>query len=144
VTPAEIIERIFTTENPATGSRPPAQIAWVVFEHGTAFFTAPTDALGADASFDALADAARAALRELGPVGVGSASADFRTSRLDGWFPDAPIWFVSFDHPAIATVIESEGGDLEIGLMARSLRQQDHDEPTIALVRRFDGATRAA
>ena len=142
MTPAEILERVFTTDNPTTGSKPPPQMAWVVFEHGTAFFTAPSDALAADASFDTLADAAKAALAELGPVHVGTSSADFNTSRLEGWFPDEPVWFVSFDHPAIATIIESEGSDLAVGMMARSLRQQDHDSLNVVLVRRFDGTKR--
>ena len=96
-TPSEVIERVFTTANPTTGSQPPPDIAWVLFEHGTAFFTAPNDDVPVDASFDALADAARAALRELGPVGVGSASADFNTARLDGWYPDEPVWFVTYN-----------------------------------------------
>ena len=142
MTPAEIIERVFTTANPTTGSQPPPQMAWVIFEHGTAFFAAPSDALAADASFDTLADAATAALAELGPVHVGTSSADVNPSRLDGWFPEEPVWFVSFDHPAIATVVVVESSDLAAGMMARGLRQQDHDEQRIVLVRRFDGAKR--
>ena len=142
MTPAEVIERVFTSANPTTGSQPPPAMAWVVFAHGTAFFTAPTDDLPLDASFDELCDAARAALRDLGPVHVGTSSADFNTARLDGWFPDAPIWFVSFDHPSIATVIESDGADLAVGLIARAQRQQDHDEQTVVVVRRFDGTIR--
>jgi hypothetical protein len=30
---------------------------------------------------------AKAALRELGPVGARTPSADFNPARLDGWFP---------------------------------------------------------
>lgn len=140
--PADVIETLFTTENPATGSQPPAQIAWVVFAHGTVFFTTPTDALPLDTSFDALADAARAALHELGPVIPGTSSADFNISRLDGWYPDDPVWFVAFDHPALATIV-IEDDELAAGLVARSLRQQDHEDRAIVLVRHFDGTVRA-
>ena len=142
MTPGEILERVFTSVNPTTGSQPPPEMAWVVFAHGTAFFTAPSAELPVDASFDALAEAARAALRELGPVQVGTSSADFNPARLDGWFPDDPVWFVGFDHPAIATIVEGDGSELAMGMMARTLRQQDHDEQQIVLVRRFDGSTR--
>ena len=140
---AEVLEKVFTSANPATGSQPPPAMAWVVFAHGTAFFTTPTIGLPPDASFDAIADAARAALTELGPVLVGSPAADFHTARLDGWYPDDPVWFVSYDHPAIATIILHGGAELAAGILARGHRQQDHDEQQIVLVRRFDGSTRA-
>ena len=142
MTAADVLERVFTTANPDTGSQPPPHMAWVVFEHGTAFFTAPTPALPIDASFDALEAAGRAALAELGPVHVGTPSADFNTARLDGWFPDDPVWFVSFDHPAIATIVTIEASELVAGMTARQLRQQDHDEQKVVHVRRFDGSTR--
>ena len=143
MTPAEIFERVFTTENPSTGSVPPPHMAWVVFEHGTGFFTTPTDELPVDASFEAIADAARAALRELGPVHVGTSSADFSTARLAGWFPDDPVWFVTYDHPAIASAVVEES-ELAAGMFARSLRQEDHDGMNIVLVRRFDGSVRSS
>ena len=52
LTPEIVIERLFTTENPETGTVPPPHMAWVVFANGTAFFTVPSDdaPLGADAS----------------------------------------------------------------------------------------------
>lgn len=140
-TPEQVIDRVFTTANPETGSLPPPQIAWAVFAHGTAFFSAPTDELAADASAEAIATAARAAISELGPVGAGSASADFNPVRLDGWFPDEPVWFVGFDHPGIATVVTIDATDLVAGLAGRSRRQLDHDEQQIVCVRRFDGTT---
>jgi hypothetical protein len=138
---AEVVEHVFTSDNPATGSKPPPHMAWAVFAHGTAFVTAPTDALPVTATFDAIADAARAALRELGPVHPGTPSADFNPTRLEGWYPDEPVWYVGFDHPAIATVIVAGGGDLAAGLLARQNRQRDHDEQTIVIVRAFDGTT---
>jgi len=116
-------------------------MAWVVFANGTCFYTAPTDELPATSTRVEVEAAGKAALRELGPVHVGSPSADFNPVRLDGWFPDEPVWFVTFDHPAIATIVVHEGSDLAIGLRGRSLREADHDEQRVVLVRRFDGAT---
>jgi hypothetical protein len=139
MTPAQILESVFTSDNPVTGSKPPPAMAWVVFANGTCFYTAPSDALPATASRDEIEAAGKAALRELGPVQVGSPSADFNPARLDGWFPDDPVWFVTFDHEAIATIVVGEGDDLTIGLRARSLREDDHDEQRVVLVRGFDG-----
>jgi hypothetical protein len=139
MTPAQILESVFTSDNPVTGSKPPPAMAWVVFANGTCFYTAPSDTLPATASRDEIEAAGKAALRELGPVQVGSPSADFNPARLDGWFPDDPVWFVTFDHEAIATIVVGEGDDLTIGLRARSLREDDHDEQRVVLVRGFDG-----
>ncbi|HKE15360.1 MAG TPA: hypothetical protein VKB80_10865 [Kofleriaceae bacterium] len=141
-TPADVIERIFTTRNPETGSAPPVQIAWAVFEHGTAYLSAPTDALGADATVEEVAEAARAALRELGPAHAGSASGDFRVNRLSGWYPDEPVWFIGFDSPALATVlIEELETDLAAGLAGRALRDRDHASMRLVAVRNFRGET---
>ncbi len=140
-TPAQVLESVFTSVNPVTGSHPPPAMAWVVFANGTCFYTAPTDELPATSTRVEVEAAGKAALRELGPVHVGSPSADFNPVRLDGWFPDEPVWFVTFDHPAIATIVVHEGSDLAIGLRGRSLREADHDEQRVVLVRRFDGAT---
>ena len=141
LTAAQVIERVFTTTNPATGSQPPSDIAWVVFEHGTCFFSVPTDELPLDATPDALVAAARAALASLGPAIPGTPAADFTPSRLDGWFPDEPVWFVAYDHSAIATIVITDGSELEAGLRARALRDDDHDAPVPTLVRGFDGTT---
>ena len=139
--PEQVIAQVFTTANPVTGSLPPPRMAWVVFAHGTVFFTEPTEALPAGSSLGAIADAARAALRELGPVRVGSASADFNPTRLTGWYPDEPVWFVGFDHPGIVTIVTLDAEPVTAGLDARGRRQFDHDEQLIVLVRGFDGAT---
>lgn len=138
-TTEEIVERIFTSPNPETGSHPPPQIAWVSFANGSVFFTAPTDGLPVDASPEAIAEAGKAALRELGPVHAGTPSADFNPVRLDGWYPDEPVWFVGFDHPAIATVLVLDTQPVTAGLEARGRRQIDHDELVLACVRGFDG-----
>jgi hypothetical protein len=115
-------------------------MAWVVFAHGTVFFSAPTEVLPAGASLAQIAEAGKAALRELGPVHVGSPSADFKPTRLDGWFPDEPVWFVGFDHPNIATIVVVDAKPVTAGLEARSRRQRDHDEQVIVCVRGFDGS----
>lgn len=140
LTAAVILERIFTTVNPVTGSTPPPVMAWVVFENGTAYFTAPTDALPADASSEALVAAALGAFDELGPAVAGTSSADFDPVRLDGWFPDEPVWFVAFDHPAIATLVVTDAEPLVVGLLGRQCRQDDFAARTVACVRRFDGS----
>jgi hypothetical protein len=136
----DVVAHIFTSDNPATGSKPPPQIAWAIFEHGTAFFSVPTDALPTTATTAAIADAARAALRELGPVHPGSPSADFNPTRLDGWYPDQPVWFVGFDHPSIATVMVADGTSLVVGLLARRQRDLDHDAQNVVAVRGFGGS----
>src|SRR5262249_26178684 len=138
-TTEEIVERIFTSPNPETGSHPPPHIAWVSFANGSVFFTAPTDGLPVDASPDAIADAGKAALRALGPAQVGPPWADSNPVRLDGWSPDEPVWFVGFDHPAIATVVVLDTQPVTAGLEARQRRQIDHDELVLACVRGFDG-----
>jgi len=139
MTPADVLLHVFTSKNPDTGSEPPPHMAWAVFANGTAFYAQPSEALPIDASFDAIADAAHAALAELGPVRVGTPSADFNSTRLDTWFPDEPVWFITYDHPAIVTILSSDGTDLAAGIAGRSRRQQDHDERKIVLVRRFSG-----
>ncbi len=142
MTPAQILEHLFTSDNPVTGSSPPPAMAWVVFENGTCFYTAPSDELPVTATLDQIEAAGKAALRELGPVHVGTPSADFNSSLLDGWFPDEPVWFVSYDHEAIATIVVGEGTDLSMGLAARSQREADHDAMVVRVVRGFDGSTR--
>lgn len=62
---------------------------------------------------------------------AGTPSGDFSTARLRGWYPDDPVWFVTFDHPRIATIVELEGSDVAVGLTGRSRRQQDHEERRI-------------
>lgn len=138
--PAQVIAHVFTSPNPATGSQPPPEMAWAVFAHGTVFFTAPSAELPATASLEAIAGAARAALRELGPVVPGSPAADFHPSRLDGWYPEEPVWFVGFDHANLATIVTLGESELAAGLAARSRRQRDHDDPRLVLVRGFSGA----
>jgi hypothetical protein len=137
--PEEVIERLFTSVNPTTLSKPPSEIAWVVFGHGTVFFTVPTEELPNGASPAQIEAAGRAALAELGPVMVATPSADFSPTRLASWYPDDPVWFVGFDHPSIVTIVTMPGTPLLVGMEARRRRQLDHDEGTVTLVRGFDG-----
>ncbi len=138
VTPAEVVELVFTTANPETGGPPPPEIAWAVFEHGTAYFTVPGPELGRDASTGAIADAARAALQELGPVRAGTSAADFNVVRLSGWYPDVPVWFVTYHSPSLATVLVDDfTSDLAAGMTGRIHRDRDHDSMRIVAVRNF-------
>ncbi|MCA9710988.1 MAG: hypothetical protein KDK70_34420 [Myxococcales bacterium] len=143
-TPARVIAHIFTSTSP-TGSEPPEHMAWAVFEHGTAFFCTPREDLPVDASLDAVEQAARAALAELGPVYAGTPTADFGSKRLDAWFPDDPVYAVTFVHPGIVTVvIESVERDFAAGLLGRAARQKDHDAPVLVAVRNFRGEERSS
>jgi hypothetical protein len=142
-TASSVLEHVFTHENPATGSKPPEHIAWVIFANGTAFYTAPTDALPATASIEAIEAAGKAALQELGPVIAGTSSADFDPVRLDAWFPGEYVYFVTFGHPAIASiVIAREEDDLAAGLAGRTQRQADLEALEVIEVSGFTGQIR--
>lgn len=136
-----MLEHVFTHQNPTTGSLPPEQMAWVVFEHGTAFFSAPTEELGVDADVDELIAAARIAMAELGPVIAGTPAGDFNSEPLDVWFPGELIYFVSYDHPAIATVVIADEAqdDLSAGLIGRSRREADLEGLSAREIRDFNG-----
>ena len=139
---AEILEQVFTTPNPKTGSLPPEHTAWVVFARGTVFYSAPSDRLPVDVTFDVLAEAACSALKELGPAQAGTDTADFNPHRLDGWFPEEPVWLVSFSHENIATLVTMDAEPIAVGLSGRARRELDLAEQSIVLVRRFDGMSR--
>lgn len=139
-TVADVVEHLFTTANPESGSLPPELIAWVVFANGTAFFTAPSDDLPLDATLEELAVAARQALHELGPAEPGSASADFSVSLLRAWFPGEFVYFITYQHPSVANVVFSDGeAELAAGLEGRVRRSADYDTMQIATVRDFSG-----
>lgn len=136
-----VLEHVFTHQNPSTGSLPPEQMAWVVFEHGTAFFSAPTDELATDADVDDLVAAARIAMAELGPVIAGTPAGDFNSECLSAWFPGEFVYFVSYDHPAIATVVVADEAqdDLSAGLVGRSRREADLEGLSAREIRDFHG-----
>jgi hypothetical protein len=118
-------------------------MAWAVFEHGTVFFTAPDDALVVSASLDDVETAAREALHALGPVRAGSASADFTASRLSGWYPHDPVWFIGFGTRTLATiVIDDFDSDLTAGLTGRAIRDEDLCTMRLVMVRNFHGEQR--
>lgn len=139
VTPASVMEHMFTRPSP-TGGAPPPEVAWVIFDNGTVFYTGPTEALGAAATTAEIERAARDALAEIGPVIAGSPSADFNVVRLEQWFPDDPVYFVTFDDPRIAAVIIDEvEAEVTAGLLGRAARDADRDDPQVVEVRGFDG-----
>jgi len=135
-----VLEHLFTNPNPSSGSAPPPHIAWVVFAQGTVFYSLPDDALPLESTREAFVTAALAALDALGPVVAGSPSADFHPGHLSTWFPEAAIYLVNYDNPAIATVFFGEGqSPLEVGLAARAQRQQDFEDREVVVVRDFHG-----
>ena len=141
-TPAEVIAHLFTHQNPATGSMPPPQTAWVIYENGTAFFSRPTADLPTEASLDDITDRANQRMDALGPVRVGTSAADFSVTHLLDWFPRGDVYFVTFGTPDIATVVFVESdNDLLPGLLARRHREQDQAERRIIEVRGFGGVS---
>lgn len=140
LTVADVVTRVFTTENPETGSAPPEHVAWVIFRHETVFLTAPTDELPVSSTPDALVRAALKTLIRFGPPVPGTASADFQVTRLP-WWPDAFVFMVSYDHPNLFNVViaDDEMSDLGVGIMGRSVRKSDAEEPSVIEVRAFDG-----
>jgi hypothetical protein len=135
----EVLDGMFTTVNPATGSEPP-DAAWVLFANDTFFLTAPGDELPAGAAHGAIAEAALEALWALGPVVPGTAAADFSCSRLAHFFPDDHVWIVFFGGDDVGGVVVGPESELEAGLDARANRDADCDEERIVLVRSFDGS----
>jgi len=140
-----VLHHIFTNANPTTGAAPPAHVAWAVFEHGTLFYTFPNDDLDVDASVDDISRAAVDAIRELGPAHPGSPAGDFNVSHLDSWYPGDTVYFVTYDHPAIANVVfAAEVNEVAAGVTGRSARSADAEHPVVVLVRDFHGEERAA
>ena len=114
-------------------------MAWVVFAHGTVFYSMPDDRVPVDATFDMLAKEACSALKQLGPAHVGTESADFNPHRLEDWFPDEPVWWVAFDHDNVATLLTMQAEAIAVGLSARARRDLDVAEQSIVCIRSFDG-----
>ena len=84
--------------------------------------------------------AAEIALEELGPVIPGTPSAVFNPVLLDEWFPGEFIFFVSYDHPSVATIVISDESDaLTAGLEARARRNADIEARVIVEIRDFLG-----
>ncbi len=59
---------------------------------------------------------------------------------LDDWFPGEFIYFVSYDHLSVATiVIAEEDNALAAGLVARARRNADHEARRVVEIRDFTG-----
>lgn len=126
---------------PSPSGSPPPPVCWVVFEYGTIFYAGLTGELAADASLDEIRGAAIDALVELGPVVAGGPAGDFSVARLDEWFPDEPVYFVTFDDPRVAAVvIDDVDSELAAGLLGRAAREDDLESQAVVEVRGFDGS----
>ena len=110
------------------------QKSWVLFQNGTCIIlTQP----GTDLRAQALS-----LMKEWGPVHVGSPAGDFATITLT----DAPGWVVTGHHPDMLTYVspaeleEKDPSDLLVGLLGRSKRSQDGEDPQILHVEDKRGA----
>jgi hypothetical protein len=98
------------------------QKSWVLFKNGTCVILVEPEA---DLSAQAIA-----LMREWGPVHAGCSAGDFGTVELE----HAPGWVVTSHHNDILTYVgpdevgQSEPGDLAVGLLGRSKRDQDASE----------------
>ncbi|WP_291728063.1 hypothetical protein [Bernardetia sp.] len=132
----EILETVFTTENPETGSQPPEQIGWVIFENETVCLIGKSAGLSENPSAEEMADFAKKELLELGVPMVGSPSADFNVSRVP-WFKEQFVYMITYDSNFIFNVLtyEEETSDISVGMEGRSVRGLDAETPKIKLVR---------
>jgi hypothetical protein len=110
--------------------------SWVLFEHGTCvILTQPEADLAAQAT---------ALLKEWGPVQVATPSADFNVIEL----AEYPGWVVTCHHPDILNYVSSDEfdspvpGDMMVGLIGRSKRDQDAAELHVVHVEDKTGAPR--
>jgi hypothetical protein len=99
--------------------------SWVLFENGTCVvLMEPQGDLAAQAT---------ALLREWGPVHAGSSFGDFSTIELEG----DKGWVVTCHHNDILTYVGPDevapeaASDLGVGLLGRSKRGQDAEEPRV-------------
>ena len=97
--------------------------SWVLFQHGTCvILMRPEQDLAAQAT---------AMMKEWGPVHAGSPAGDFSTITLS----DRPGWVVTGHHPDMLTYVgpeevgEQDPSDLVVGLLGRSKRNQDGEDP---------------
>ena len=135
-----IIELVFTTENPETGSKPPANIAYAIFENETICLITPNEKISLGANTEELSKFAKEALQDLGVAIGGTSSADFNVSRVP-WFSEEYVYMITYDSPRVFSVktYKEETEDLVCGLAGRSSRSQDAEDLTIKLIRDFEG-----
>lgn len=141
--PEDVVEHIYTTENPETGSQPPENVAWVMFGNGTFYLTGVSDELPLDTSHEQLAVVATQSLKEFGRAIGGTYTADFGANKLP-WFPDEFVYIVTYSHNHIFNICvhEEEASELSVGFLGRAARGEDAEELQVKLVRHFDGSTR--
>jgi len=135
----EILEIVFTTENPETGSQPPEKIAWVIFENETICLITPKGGVSEEASFEDLQDFAKKELQILGEAVGGTPSADFNVSRVP-WFQEEFVYMISYNSNFIFNigVYTEEKEDIGVGIFARSARSQDAVAMKVKLIRNFE------
>ncbi|GAB5589267.1 hypothetical protein Unana1_04167 [Umbelopsis nana] len=95
--------------------------SWVVYENGTVVFHEKSKV----SSKEDLIRVSNEAMSV--PVVVGTDTADFGVNRLDVYFPDQPIYAITYSEPSnMATIIEDDGdNDMVIGFMGRQKRRDD-------------------
>lgn len=139
LTVEDIVENIFTTPNPETGSQPPENIAWVLFENDTIYLAIPSELTPLGSDFEQLAKVARQELKSLGVAAGGTSSADFSVNKVS-WYPNDYIFMVTYDHGHIfnISIQENETNDVSIGVLSRSARSLDAEELKVKKVRDFN------
>ena len=61
----------------------------------------------------------------------GRESGDFTTRRLEDWFPDEPVWVVTFNHENVVTVVTMHSEAIAVGLSGLARRNLDVAEQSI-------------
>lgn len=135
-----VVEHVFTTSNPDTGSVPSDKLAWIIFENGTVYLTKPNDDFPVDIPSKTFVEKALDECLEFGPAVVGTSSADFSVSRLP-WYPDQFVYMVRFNHSCIFNIIimDEETDHMVVGLRSRIKRNADIEEQNIKYLRDFEG-----
>jgi len=144
LTSETIVEHIFTTPNPETGSQPPAHFAWILFENDTIYLSFPNELTPLEASFDELANVAKEELQKLGSAMAGSPSGDFNVNKVS-WYPDDFVFMITYDHGHIFNfgIYEEETSDLTVGLVGRAARSEDAETLKIKKIRNFQGEVKS-
>ena len=112
-----------------------SQKSWVLFHHGTCVILAnPQQDIAAQAT---------AIMKQWGPVHAGSSAGDFTTISLNKY----PGWVVAGHHKDMLNYVspdeleEKAPSDVAVGLLGRSKRNQDGEDPQVRHIedkRNFD------
>jgi hypothetical protein len=94
---------------------------WVAYQNGTVVFFEKSQIIDREDLLKKAKDTIDI------QVIIATASADFAASRLDTYFPDEPIWAVTYGYPEnMATLLLDDSNNaLTIGLAGRARRQDD-------------------